>query len=543
MRSKWLKFGLAAAAITASSVGMSMAPAFAAGNTSLTIEAEEVPAWQRNFNPFELNNMQVPDGVIYESLFYFSTTGPTYPLLGKSFSWSGGNKVLTVQLRTGVKWSDGQAFTPADVVFSYGLLKKYPALDTNLVWQDVASVQAKGANAVAFTFKKVDVPFAQILLGQIPIVPQHAWAKIGNPSKWTNPNPIGTGPYLLDKFSTQNYSLKANPHYWGGMPSVPELSYPTLASNDSADLQLAAGKLDWSGLFVPNINNLYVNKSPSTNKYWFPPIGDVCIYPNLKNPLLANVAVRQAISLAVNRQQIYQLGEYGYEAPANPTGLVLPSEKNWLGATVHTADRAFTMNIAKANALLDKAGFKKQADGIRAKNGKKLVFDLIAPAGWTDWNKDQSLVASSLQAVGIKVNVQQVQQGDWQSQLQNHTFQLALESAFVITGSTPFYGYFNVLDPKGWENYESFNNAAVTNALTAFKHNSSPAAQKMAMATVEKTVAEQLPVIPLVYAANWYEYNTKNYTGWPSEQNAYVDSPPYNGFSTGIVLMHLKPAK
>lgn len=542
-KSNWLKLALATSAITVTAGGLTMLPALAAANPPLTIEAEEVAAWQDNFNPFALNNQQVPDGVIYESLFYFSTTGPTYPLLGTSYKWNADNKVLTVMLRHNVKWDDGMPFTSADVVFSYTLLKRFPALDTNLVWQDIKSVTAKGPYSVQFTFAKVDVPFAQILLGQIPIVPAKIWSKVANPSKWLDPNPVGTGPYELDHFSTQDYTLKANSAYWGGVPPVPELNYPALSGNDSADLELAAGKLDWSGLFVPNINNLYVNKSPATNKYWFPPVGDVSIYPNLSNPILKSVAVREAISLAINRQQIYQIGEYGYEQPANPTGLVLPSETGWLSGKVPAADRSFAMNIQKANSLLQQAGWKMGSGGIREKAGKPLVLNLIAPAGWTDWNKDQSLIATDLQSVGIKVNVDEIQQGDWQSQLQSHTFQLALESSFVITGSTPFYGYFNVLDPKGWENYEGFSDPSVTAALSAFKHSSSKAQQEAAMATVETTVANQLPVIPLVYAANWYEYNTTGYTGWPSAQNPYVDSPPYNGFSTGIVLMHLKPAK
>ena len=527
--------------LSLSMMGIGMAPAFAAQGAPLTIEAQESPSWVDNFNPLVVGNLQSPTGVIYESLFYFSTTGQKYPLLGTSYSWNGNDTVLTVQIRKGVKWSDGKPFTAQDVAFTYNLLKKYPAADLNGVWKQIKSVKAVG-NSVVFTFTTVNTPFYQILIGQVPILPQHIWSSVGDPTKFADANPVGTGPYTLMNFSTQDYKLKANPHYWGGMPPVPVLNYPALASNTSADLLLSSGKLDWAGLFVTNIKNIYVAKDPAHNQYWFPAVGDVSVFPNLKNPLLSNLTVRKAMSLAINRQQIQNIGEYGYEAPASTVGLVLPQYKAWLNPAAGATNFAYNVNLA--NAMLDKAGFKKGPDGIRAKGGQKLEFNLIAPAGWTDWNEDQSLVAADLQQIGIKVNVQQVQQSSWQNQLSNHTFQLAIETAYDnFSGNMPFSGFNNSLLSTSIQNYEGVKNAAIDSALNAFQHTSNKAIQKKAMYKIESFVQTQLPVIPLVYAANWYEFNTKHYTGWPSASNPIVDAPPYNAFSTGIVLMHLKPVK
>lgn len=510
------------------------------GSAPLTILAEESSAWTDNYNPFAVGNLQLPNGTIYEALFYFSTTSShTYNMLGTAMKWSNANKTLTVTVRSGVKWNDGTSFAAKDVVFTYNMLKKYPSLDTAAVWKSLSSVKAVGTNQVQFNFVSTQVPFAQIVVGSVPIVPQHIWSKIsGDPSKWTDPNPVGTGPYMLDKFSSQTYSLKANPHYWGGTPAVPELIYPAISSAQAANLQLTSGQLDWADEFLQNIDKLYVAKAPTTNHYFFPPVANVNIFPNLKNPILANVAVRKAISEAIDRQQIDTVGEFGYEAPSNPTGLILPNEKQWLKPGLPTK---FTVNVAAANALLDKAGFKMGQNGIRVtSSGKQLVFNLIAPNGWTDWNEDETLVAQDLKNIGIKINVQEPQQTDWANDLLNHQFDLALESG-NFGGNTPFRGFRNNFYPGLQQNYEQYNNPAMARALDKFQGSVNPTVQKRAMYAVETQFERDLPVIPLVYAAEWSQYSTKNYTGWPSATNGYVDPSPATSFANGIILMHLKP--
>lgn len=541
---KKLVLGAVASSMALVLIGASgVVPTFAASKSSnppLTILAEESSSWTDNYNPFAVGNLQLPNGTIYEALFYFSTTGSqTYNMLGTAMKWSNGNKTLTVTVRKGVKWNDGKPFSSKDVIFTYNMLKKYPSLDTNAVWKSLSSVKAVGANQVKFNFVSTQVPFAQIVVGSVPIVPEHIWNKIqGDPSKWTDPSPVGTGPYMLDQFSAQTYSLKANPSYWGGTPAVPELIYPAIASAQAANLQLTSGQLDWADEFLQNINKLYVAKAPTTNHYDFPPVADLNIFPNLKNPILANVSVREAISDAIDRQQIDTVGEFGYEAPANPTGLILPNESQWLKVGLNTK---FTNSVATANALLDKAGFKMGPNGVRVTpEGQELSFNLIAPNGWTDWNEDETLIAQDLKNIGIQINVQEPQQTDWANDLLNHQFDLALESG-LFGGNTPFEGFRNNFYPGIQQNYEQYSNPVMTKALNEFQASSNPAVQKSAMYTMEVQFEKDLPVIPLVYAAEWSQNSSKSYTGWPSTTNNYVDPSPATSFANAIVLMHLKP--
>lgn len=540
VKAKIAKLALASSVVVASA-GITV-QAYGATNPPITIEANEVASWQDNFNPYDITNAQSPQGTVYEPLFFFSMTGPQYDLLGTGFKWSKDKKTLTVTVRKGVKFNDGSPMTIKDVVYSYTILKKYPSLDSQQVWANISSVRAVGSNQVQFQFKNEDVPFAEILLSQVPIVPEKIWSKVkGDPSKWADPNPVGTGPYMLDQFTTQNFSMKVNPHFWGNKPAAPELEYPALAGNDSADNELVSGQLDWAGLFLQNIQSLYVSKNSATNHYYFPDHDIVSLFPNLRNPILADLQVRKAMSLAIDRSSISKLGEYGYEPVVGPSGLIPEAQKEWLAKGLPASFSS--PNIKEANAILTKDGYKMGSDGYRSKNGKELSFNLIAPTGWTDWDEDETLIAQDLKQVGIKINVQEPQQGNWQAQLTNHTFQLALETAYSVVGNTPYFAFFNTLAPNGDANYEGYNNPATTKALSSFKTSTTLAQEKNAMATIEKSVAANLPVIPLVGGADWYEYSTKNYTGWPTQANDYVDAPPYTLYATDIVLTHLKRAK
>lgn len=126
-----------------------------------------------NFNPFSASADDGTSGFIYEPLFYYNEVGPqVYPILGTTKTWSNGNTTLTVQLNSKAKWTDGKAFTAQDVVFTFDLLKKFPAADLNGVWQKLSSVKAQGKSTVVFQFKSEDVPFAMYVLQQV-IVPQY----------------------------------------------------------------------------------------------------------------------------------------------------------------------------------------------------------------------------------------------------------------------------------------------------------------------------------------------------------------------------------
>jgi peptide/nickel transport system substrate-binding protein len=93
--------------------------------------------------------------------------------------------------------------------------------------------------------------------------------------------------------------------------------------------------------------------------------------------------VRQAINLALDRNQMSTVGEDGYEPPANPTGLILPGAQQFLAPQY--ANATFTTDPTQAQSILTSAGYTKGSDGVFAKGGKRLSFTIEVTAGYTDW--------------------------------------------------------------------------------------------------------------------------------------------------------------
>ncbi len=496
-----------------------------------------------NFNPFSSSANPGTIGLIYQPLFYLdNVSGHTFDLLGTSYSWSNNNKTLTVDLRKGVKWTDGVPFTSKDVVFTFNMIKKYPAADTNGVWTQLSGVKASGNYKVVFNFKQANVPFSFYVLST-NIVPQHIWSKVGDPTKVTNTNPVGTGPYVLISFNSQIYKFMSNLQYWGGVPVVRSVEYPAFTSNTSADLALAKGQATWGGLFIPGIQSVYTSKNPN-NHYWFPPNNVVMLYTNLQDPLLKNLVVRKAMSMAIDRQKIYMEGEYGYEPVASPTGLILPNNKAWLNPKLPKADQQFTYNPSAAIKLLKSAGYKQNSQGIFVSpQGKPLNFTLQVVSGWTDWDADAALIAQDLKSIGINVTVQEEQFGAYYSNIGNAKKNYQLAISWTNSGPTPYYLYENMLNPQGNFNVEQLNNPTITSMLDKYSTTSNATAQKQYIYQIQQYVAEQLPSIPLVYGATWYEYNDAQYTGWPSPTNPYINPAPYTNVAQAIVLTHLRPVK
>ena len=549
-----LAAGLLAAALAACG---GSSPSSGSGSASgpsgtLTISNEQGTLWTCSFNPFNPSNLAqgVTFGQVYEPLAFVNTlqSGKATPWLATAWAWSNGNKMLTFTIRNGVKWNDGTPMTAADVAFTFNLMKKFPTLDLNSVWSVLSSVTQQG-NKVVMTFKNAAVPYFYYIADQTPIVPQHVWSTIANPVSYADANPVGTGAFTVNPCSAQNITYVANPHYWQpGEPKLAKVLYPAFTSNDPANTYLATGQAQWGSQFIPNIESFYTSKSPD-NHYWFPPIANVTLIPNLTVPGLNNAAVRQAMAYAIDRNRVSQIGEYGYEPPANQTGIVTPTFSSWEDTSA-ASQYDYTYNPAKAKQILTSAGFKMGSNGIFASpSGKPLSFTVINIGGYSDWVASMQVIQQDLKTVGIQITTDNLSQNDFLSRLYNGDYQLAYNNQ--QGGPSPYYEFRQWLysansAPIGKQaasNWERYSNPATDALINQYATTTSKAQQQQIVDQLQQVLLKDVPFIPVTEEVAWYQYNTGKFTGWVTQSDPYAVPAAYFYPDMGQVLLHLAPAK
>ncbi len=464
-------------AVVASSVAVaSSASAASKATGKLVIDNEYGSTWTCQFNPFNSAVSLTSFGEVYEPLEFDdilakSASSQVTPWLATSSAWSNHFKTLTFTIRGGVKWSDGKPLSAADVLYTFDALKNDKAIDVNALWSNaggpLTKVAASGSK-VTFSFNAPAQPYFYYVADQTPILPQHIWSA-QNQSKlqsFADTTPVGTGPYTVSSCSAQNIKYAANPHYWQSkpghvVPAVEEVDYPSFLSNTPANLYLSQGQAQWGGQYVPNIQSFYVNKNPKANAYWFPPVLNVSLFPNLTDPQLSQLPVREAISYAIDRGQVGKLGESGYQQAANQTGVITPTFSSWSDSSLPS----IKYNPAKAKSILKAAGYK-MSGGVFSKNGKQLSFTIKTIAGFTDWASSLQVITQELQAVGIKVTVVSENSGPYVTDLDSGKFQLAYAGSggpAPTPGPSPYYelrGYLfsgNI----GSTDYSRFKSSAV----------------------------------------------------------------------------------
>lgn len=536
------------AGLTACGGGSGTTTSNAAGGAAapLVIMASDVATNQKNFNPLSPSGNVGTKGLLYEPLLMTSMMKPGVesPWLATSSSWSSDGLKLTLKLRTDVKWSDGQAFGSKDVAYTFKSIHDHAVLNTTGL--RYTTVAAPDASTVVLTWAKPG--YAQLSkVGNITPVPEHIFGS-QNPETFTNSTPVGTGPFTLKSYSVQSVIYSANKKYWQASKiTVPEIQFPIVTGN-ALETKLSQNQVDWSDAFVPNVDQLFVAKDKAHNKYWYPADGFIYLGLNQKAKNLSDLTIRKAISQAIDRVALGKTAEFGYEDPISPTGLVLPAYQSYMDPQY--AKSTFKQDTAAANKMLDDAGYKKNSSGIRVDTkGTKLEYNIMVPSGYSDWVTVTKLLKSQLAQVGIQLDLQGGSSQQWTSKNVTGDFDMTLN--FANGGPTPYEMYEPLLRstytaPVGkpaTSNFVRWSDPNTDSFLDKFQNTVDPAAQKQAIYGIEKIVVDQLPVIPLLGSADWYQYRTAKYTGWPSADNSYAMGMPSRFPDNLLVLTHLVPVK
>ncbi|HET7646941.1 MAG TPA: ABC transporter substrate-binding protein [Gaiellaceae bacterium] len=527
-----------------------------AAHKCLVMTGSGDPAFVRNFNPYTATGLpsgQFIKGAMYEPLVISPEGGlPAVPWLARTWKWSNGNRTLTLNLAKNVKWSDGKPLTSADVVYSLKGGNGAQSKTMDLIGftrpdSNIASITAKGRNAVVLKLKTVDSQFIASILNGAIVVPQHVWAKVKNPATFENPHPVASGPFTtIARFTAQDYVFSKNPHYWQqGKPLIGCLEYVQAASNDAALALIQSGQVDWTHNFVPNVEKAYEAKDPqhfhsfyATTAYPVSLVFDDTKYP------YSLVQFRKALSMAIDRKTVSKLGEYGYAPPTDAIGIsgLFPQ---WVtDASVKSqAKQLATYNPTAAKKLLTDSGFTYKGSQLIDPKGNPVNLDIHVISGWSDWVASNQIITKNLQAIGIDSNVKL--EPDWNSWYPNASATKNPTLLWQNASQGSPYGFFNSnlsnnayvapgQDATNTGNWAHYKSDKATALLAQWKTSLDVQKQHQIATQLQKVWLQEFPIIPLFIGPRWSTYSTKYFHCFDSPKNHFGD-PIFSTYPDNIL--------
>jgi len=344
-------------------------------------------------------------GLIYNGLVKFDKDVNIVGDLAESWEIARNGLEITFHLRKGVKWHDGRPFTARDVLATYRV-----------------TIDPKTPTAYAGDFLKVkeivalddftvrvryDRPFAPALMSWgSAVLPAHLLEGKDITKSSLSREPVGTGPYRFREWVTgQKIVLISNPDYYEGRPYIDGYVMRIIPDTATMFLELRAGGVDRMNLSPLQYtrqteNNLF---RKNFRKYRYLSFSYSYLGYNLKNPLFADKRVRQAITYAIDREEIIRGVLLGLGQPA--TGPLKP------GTWAYNANlKPYPYDPARAKALLAEAGWKERnSEGILTRNGEPFVFEIITNQGNEVRAKCAEIIQRQLADLGIRVKIRIVE--------------------------------------------------------------------------------------------------------------------------------------
>ena len=409
-------------------VALCAAPALASATSSPSPAASGAPVIYRvglqsdvdNINPFSTYNT-IPwecFRIGYNFLTWYDADYKPVPDLAtevptlENGGITDGGRVWTFHLRHNVKWSDGQPLTARDVAYTYNRILRQKLGMYIGYFTGVTKVEAPDDSTVVITSRK---PNAVLTALYVPILPEHIWSKVpdGKVESWSNLPMVSSGPFHVTEVVNGKYvKMEKNPYYKDGFgvePTIDEIFFDMYQTQDGVVADYRAGNLDAAIELDPgfyrSLQNIPGSRSVAAPGIGFHELGMNCYRsPKSKgDPLLLDKDIRVAIDYAIDKKAIASVAMDGLAEPADVILSPVQTFYRW-----HVpADQLRGYDPAKARQILDAAGYKMGANGVRvAPDGKPLKFRLAAMNEYPMDITAAKKISSYLKDVGIGTTLQ-----------------------------------------------------------------------------------------------------------------------------------------
>jgi len=460
---------------------------------------------------------------IYPMLVQYNPKLQFVPDFARSWQESPDGRTWTFHTQPNAKWSDGKPLTAADAAWTFSTILKFqngPTANSAGTTAHMASATAPNATTLVVTYKQ---PVANVLsqLQQVPILPEHIWAKYatGNGKALTtfaNPAPIVSGgPFMLVKYTPKQIVLfKRNPNYYGPKPHIDELGLQFFGTYDAEITALKSGQLD--GIETVPPTSVGTVKSAGFDVHQAPGnyFDDFIINSNPQQEAshreLLNPLLREAFDYAIDRQAIVKTSLLGYGQPGS--SIIPPATGHWYNPSVTPTP----FNLTKAAQLLNQAGFKMGPNGVRIADGHPMSYTIIMPSDTTGGYGDRSfqIIQTDFKKIGVQLNPKNLDNSAAFSAITaNHyrNFELSMwdwvpliDPDFMLSVLT--CGSFNVWNDTGYCS-KSYDQVYQEQGAAM-----SPGKRQQIVYQMQRTVATQRPYLVLDYA-DLIEAHSKSWAG------------------------------
>ena len=423
---------------------------------------------------------------IYSRLTKLDANCNVIPDLADSWEYSEDGLTLTFHLNADATWHDGEPVTADDVKYTFEYIRDHDTCTLSTTLAIVDEIEVADEHTAVFHLNKADMA----LVGTLSwygcfVLPEHIF---NNGQDWseneaTTTHPIGSGPFKFVEYNRgQNMTLEANADYFRGAPKLERLIINIIPDDTSAMQSLINGELDWSINTPVNMVDelkanpdvrLDVNQLPSPTRIVF----------NLSNEQVSDVAVRQAIAMCIDREDISEKVTNGIR----PVEYSAYPSVSW---AANTTDTYPGLDLEAAEQVLIDAGYTKDADGYYVRGLSIITFD-------SDGNPDVArLIAANCEAIGIEMTTEVLEYNAWAQRVEiDRDYCIELQGGFV--GPDPA-ALQNLIRTGAYTNVSGYTNEHVDELLDLAAAEPDQAVRTEYYHEIQQIVVQDLPYINIM---------------------------------------------